>query len=353
VRRLPPTPLAPLAAAAALVVAAALVTLALAAGDGVGRPGSPPASSSAASPTLAVPPTSVPAQTPPAGKPAIGGRLFVVVGAPSRPRARLCDPAAPEAAGFPLDLPGPVARDRLAALVAAPDGRLAAVTPGGAVWIGPPPRTAADERQWVALPLVLARPLPGPVLGAAWSSDATRLILLAGAPGSGARRSALVSVPLDGGPASTVEIPLEADGPGIAALPEGRVAFVGRDMRDRGALAQVAAGGSFVTRPVAARSVAAGGDVVALVDDLAVWVGSLADLDRGLLPAQPLPLIGTSGIGAVAIAPDGSAVAVVRLDEGGAATRIDLLWRRGGSWLAAGSVLLDPADGTAIPGWLP
>ncbi len=352
-RRRPPTPLAPLAAAAALVVAAALVTLALVAGAGVGRPGSPPASDPAASPRLAVSPTSVPNDTPPSAEPPIGGRLFIVVGAPSRPRVRICDPSAPGTAGLPLDLPGGIARERLATLVAAPDGRLAAVTPGGAVWIGPPPRTVADERQWVALQVALARPLPGPVLGATWSSDATRLILLAGAPGSGMRRSALVSVPLDGAPATTVEVPLEPDGPGIAALPEGRVAFVGRDMRDRGALAQVAAGGSFVTRPVASRSVAAGGGLVALVDDVAVRVGTLEDLARGLLPTLLLPLGGTLGIGAVAIAPDGSAVAVVRLDDSGAATQIDLFGRVGGTWRAAGSVALDPADGTAFPGWLP
>ncbi len=238
-------------------------------------------------------------------------------------------------------------------MVAAPDGRLAAVSQGGLAWIAPPPRATGEGAAWVPLPVALDRPLPGPVLGATWSGDATRLVLLAGAPGSGTRRTALVSVPVDGTSATTVEVPLEADGPAIAALPGGRVAFVGRDLRDQGALARIAPSGSFVTLPVAARSVAAGGDVVALVDDVAVRIGTLAELDRGALPSEPLPLEGTAGVGAVAIAPDGSCVAVVRLDDAGAAARVDVLRQVGDGWRAAGSIGLDPADGSAIPAWLP
>jgi hypothetical protein len=220
------------------------------------------------------------------------------------------------------------------------------------VWIARPAGIAAADQGWVALRVALDRPLPGPVLGATWSSDTARLVLLAGAPGSGTRLTVLVSVPLDGTPATAVQVPLEADGPGIAALPDGRVALVGR-VRDRGVLALIAAAGSFVTQPVAARSVAAGGEVVALVDDGAVRVGTLEDLDRGILPAHALPLRGTAGVGAVAIAPDGSAIALVRLDDSGAAARIDVLERGGDGWRAAGSVGLDPADGTAIAAWLP
>jgi len=359
VRGLPPNPLASVAAAATPVVAAALVTVALLAGGCEGRRASPPASGPPAagppgSPAPPASPTGTPGGTPVATSagPTGGGRVLVLVGAQSLPRARIHDPASPHAAGLPLELPTPGAHDRLATVVVGPDGRLAAVTQGGLAWTAPNPLAAGDGAEWVPLPVALDRQLPGPVLGAAWSSDATRLILLAGAPGSGTRRTALIFVPLDGAPATTVEVPLEADGPAIAALPDGRVAFVGRDLRDRGALARIAPSGSFVTLPVAARSVAAGGDLVALVDDVAVRIGTLAELDRGALPTEPLPLDGTAGVGALAIAPDGSGVAVVRLDDAGAAERIDVLRRVGDRWRTAWSIGLDPADGTAIPAWL-
>jgi len=348
----PPNPLAAIAAVTTLVVAAAIAAVALLAGGCEGRPAFLPPSASPGSTTSTASPTSVPAGTRATAGPALEWRLLVVVGAPSRPRARILDTALPGSAGLPLDLPAPVAGDRLATVVAAPDGRLAAVTQGGRAWIAPA-RSAGDGEEWAPLPINLDDPLPGPVLGATWSDDAARLVLVAGAPGSGMRRTAIISVPLDGTRATMVQVPLEADGPAIAALPGGRVAFVGRDVQDRGSLALVAAGGSFVSRPVAARSVATGGDVVALADDGAVRVGTLADLDRGALPDERLPLEGGAGIGAVALAPDGSAVAVVRLDGGGAAARIDVLRRAGNGWQAVGSIGLDPTDGTAIPAWLP
>ena len=337
---LPPNPFAAMAAAATPVVAAARVTGALLGGGCEGRPASPtailgciPAASGAA--------------------PEGGGRLLVLAGAPSHPRALIRDLASSDVAGVPLELPTPAGRDHLVTVVAAPDGRLAAVSQGGLAWTAPLPRTTGEGAAWVPLPVALDRPLPGPVLGAAWSSDATRLVLLAGTPGSGTRRTALVSLPLDGTSATVVEVPLEADGPAIAALPGGWIAFVGRDLRDQGALARIAPSGSFVTLPVAARSVAAGGNVVALVDDVAVRIGTLAELDRGALPGEPLPLEGTAGVGALAIAPDGSCVAVVRLDDTGAAARVDVLRQVDHGWRAAGSMGLDPADGSAIPAWLP
>jgi hypothetical protein len=166
------------------------------------------------------------------------------------------------------------------------------------------------------------------------------------------RVTALVRVPLDGTAATSASVPIEVDGPGIAALPQGQVAFVGRDLHDRGALARVGRSGSLVTLPIAARSVSAGGGLVALVDDTGVRLGTLAELDRGVLPVRLLPLEEGAGIGAVAISADGAWIAVVRLD-GGDAARVELLHRTGEAWAGAGDIELDPRDGTAIPAWLP
>jgi hypothetical protein len=157
---------------------------------------------------------------------------------------------------------------------------------------------------------------------------------------------------LDGAVPTGVEIPLEADGPGLAALPDGQVAFIVRDLRDRAALARLAPAGSFVTLPVAARGIAAGGDRFAIVDDAGVWMGGLEELRGGTLPTALLPLEGSGGIGGVAIAGDGSLVAVVRLDDSGAPDRVDVLAGGGSSWAAAGTVPLDAATESALVAWV-
>lgn len=290
--------------------------------------------------------------TPPDGSAA---RLLLVVGGPSQPRAVVHDLARPDRPGVPLALPDTFDDGGLATVVAAPDGRLAAIGQDGIAWIARAPAPGAGGRPaWVTLPADgPGPPAAGAVLGATWSVDGSALILVAGAPGSGRRRTAIITRTIIGSTASTIDLPLEADGPAIAALPRGVVAFVGRDLRDHGLLARVTASGSFATVPVAARGATAGGDLVAIVDDASVLVGSLADLERGVLPSRPLPLDPVGGIGHVAIAGDGSGVAVIRLDDQGVATRLEILRRTAGGWTAGPAISLDARDATAIPAWLP
>ncbi len=354
----PPRPrssgIAAVAAAATPVVAAALVTLALVAtGCRTRPPASDAAPSPASAPATPAGPADPPAWTPPPNGSA--ARLLLVVGAPSRSRAAVHDLARPDLPGVPLALPDAFVDGDLATVVAAPDGQLAAIGQDGTAWIAEAPaQGAGGPAGWAAVPAGQSDPpSAGPVLGATWSVDGSALILVAGAPGSGARRTALVTLRLAGSAASAIDVPLEVDGPAIAALPRGVVAFVGRDLRDRGLLARATASGSFATVPVAARGVTAGGDLVAIIDDAAVFVGSLADLERGTLPSMPLPLDAAGGIGPVAIAADGSAVAVVRLDDQGEATRVEILRRTAGGWTAGPEISLDPRDATAIPAWLP
>ena len=101
-------------------------------------------------------------------------RLLVVVGgagraARSRPRPR----ARPDDPGVPLDLPDPLRDGGLATVVAAPDGRLAAIGQDGDAWQAPPPRAVSDRRPTGMDDRSLGLPpepgLPGPVLGATWS----------------------------------------------------------------------------------------------------------------------------------------------------------------------------------------
>ena len=131
------------------------------------------------------------------------------------------------------------------------------------------------------------------------------------------------------------------------------MAFVGRDLRDRGALVRTTPSGSFATLPIGARGVVAGGGLVAIVDDADVHVGTLEDLGHGVVPAAPLPLEGPGGIGAVAIAGDGTQIAVVRLDEEGAAATVEILRRTAGGWAQSTTLPLDPArrhgDGGLAP----
>jgi hypothetical protein len=328
--------LAAVAAAATPIVAAALLAFAVGA---IGCRGRPP----------------VPLDVTPSPE-AAHGRLIVVVGGPSRPRASDRDATRPDDPGVPMELPSPLSDGGLATLAVAADGRLAAIGQDGSAWLAPPLAAGGGDagHHWTSLPDRTAGPaLPRSVLGATWTIDGSALVLVAGAPGSGVRRTSLVRVPVDGSRRASVDVPLEADGPSVAALPRGVVAFVGRDLRDRGTLARITAAGSFTTLPVAARAVAAGDGLVAIVDDAAVRVGTLADLEQGVLPADPLPLAGPDGIGAVAIAGDGSAVAVVRLDEQGVATRVEILRRLADRWTAGTPIGLDARDVTAVPAWLP
>jgi hypothetical protein len=353
VRAAPPTARAAVAAAATPVVAAALLAVAVIAwacepGPPDGRP-SPPTAGPIATPAAAVP--SGPPRTP--WPP--GWRLVVVVDPTVEPRAVAVrpDPGGGQG-GIATEVGLPQGAPALAALAVAADGAVAAVAPDGRAWtLSGSGDLFVAEPPWRDLgPIDSPAGLPGPVLGATWSATSDALLALSGAPGSGHRRTVVVAAGLDGAAPTVVEIPLEADGPGLAALPDGQVAFVVRDLRDRGALARLAPAGSFVTLPVAARGVAAGGDVFAIVDDAGVRVGSLEELRGGTLPIDRLPLEGSGGSGAVAIAGDGSLVAVVRLDDDGAPDRIEVLARDGSSWIAAGAVPFDDEPGSAIVAWV-
>ncbi len=349
-----PGGIAAVAAAATPVVAAALLAVAMIATGCRSRPAPPlVAPATPPAPVASADPTAPPNGTAPPGGSA--SRLLLVVGGPARPRAAVHDTGHPDDPAVPLQLPGTIADGGLVAVTAAPDGRLAMIGPDGSAWTAlvPAPGDAATPH-WIELPAApTGPPSPEPVLGATWSIDGSAIVLLAGAPGSGSRRTTILTRPADGAAATSVEVPLEVDGPSVAALPGGVVAFVGRGLDDRGVLARVTGAGSFATLPITARTVTAGGGLVALADDTAVSLGSLADLERGILPTTPLPLDQDGGIGAVAIAPDGTGVAVVRLDGEGAATRVDVLRRVADGWALDATIPLDAADGTAIPAWLP
>lgn len=352
-RAAPPTPLAAVAAAATPVVAAALLSIAALAlacepGPPDGRP-SPPTAGPGASTAATAPPSPTRAPWPSAW------RLVIVFDPTVDPRARAVGPDPRGGPGVVVaELVLPPGAPALAALAVAADGAVAAVAPDGRAWTLPGSRDLiAPDPPWRDLrPIQPPAGLPGPVLGATWSTTSDALLAVSGAPGSGRRRTVVVAVGIDGATPTVVEIPLEADGPGLAALPDGQVAFIVRDLRDRAALARLAPAGSFVTLPVAARWVAAGGDAFAIVDDADVRVGLLEELRGGALPSDRLPLTGSSGIGAVAIAGDGSLVAVVRLGDDGEPDRVDVLARDGSSWAAAGTVPFDDPPGSAIVAWI-
>ncbi len=337
-----------IAAATTPFVAAALLVLGVVAGGcGTDRPATAPGSAALenATPTAG---TGAPG-TLPAPPPA--GRLVVVTGAPDRPHASVHDPGNPAADSADLTLPPDAVP--LVALVAAPDGRLAAVTADGRTWTAGPlasPGTGAPG--WRPRGDVSPAALPGPVLDAAWSRDGTTLLLLAGDPGSGIRRTAILHVP-DAGSVVVAEVPFEANGPGFAAVADETVAMAGRDDLDREALVRVAVGGAFVATQARIRGVVAGGDLVAIVADEVVLVGTLADLDRGALPADPLPLADAAGIGRVAVAPDGTALAVVRLDADGDPDRIEILRRAGEGWEAAGMLPVPGGTPSVLVAWIP
>lgn len=362
-----------LTAAATPVVAAALVAVALVVASCQARPVVPPGPAATATLRTSVPgrggadpgpPSAAPTRVsgganpgPPSPAPTAGAdataaratRLLVVVGLPARPRAEVRDTDRPSAAGLPVALPEVGAP--LATVAVAADGRVAAVAADGRAWIAAG-IDGGGRPAWTPI----AGPVPvraGPVLGAAWTVAGDGLVLVAGFPGSGTRRTTLLTLPLDGSPGRLVEVPLEADGPGLAALPSGEVAFVARDLGDRSLLARVDPSGTVTTAPLAARTIASAGDLVALADDATVRVGTLAALDRGRLSSTPLPLGGPAGIGPVALSPDGSRAAVVRLDGDGRALRVDVLRLAEGQASDVVALGLDPADGTAIAGFLP
>ena len=353
-RAAPPTALAAVAAAATPVVAAALISIGVLAwacepGPSDGSPPPPPTAGPVASASATASPSPSAAAWPSAW------RLVIVDNPTVEPRARAVrsDPGG-EPGGIVTDLVLPPGAPALAALAVAADGAVAAVAPDGRAWTLPEVGDIfVADPPWRDLgPIRPPAGLPGPVLGATWSGTSDALLALAGAPGSGRRRTVVVTVGPDGAAPTVVEVPLEADGPGLAALPGGQLAFIVRDLHDRAALARVAPAGSFVTLPVAARWVAAGGDVFAIVDDAGVRVGSLEELRGGALPIDRLPLEGLGGIGAVAIAGDGSLVAVVRLGDDGEPDRVDALARDGWSWVAAGTVPFADEPGSAIVAWV-
>ena len=348
----PPNVRAHLAVATAAAVATALAGMALLV---VGRDARPPArpgpggdapvaspAAPAASPSSSLEPT---ARGP--------GRLLVLTGGPWRPRATIRDLARP---GEAVALPLPVGAVPLAAIAVAPDGRLAAVTQDGRAWEARTARPGGPgDPTWHRLPIgPAALGLPDPVLGAAWRRDGSALQLLGGDPGSGVMRTAVATFAFDGTPTTIVAVPRRADGPALAALPGGGVAYIGRDLRDRTVVVRIRPDGAFEILPAAgSRWIAAGADLVAIAEDAAVMVGRFADLERGVLPAERLPLAGAAGIGAVAVSPDGTAIAVVRPEEGPAPSRVDVLRRAGDAWVPAGPIPLEADPRSAIVAWLP
>ena len=355
----PPSPFAALAAATTPIVAAALLAFGVVAGGCDVRTHGTPAIATATPAETGAPGTpATPAESgapgtasgTPAGPAA--GRLLVVTGSPDAPRADVIDPGDGPAGHRPLALPPDAIP--LVAVAVAPDGRLAAVTADGRTWVaGPSAADGGSDPAWRRRGTALAAgALPVPVLDATWSRDGRTLLLLAGDAGSGIRRTAVLSVPAAGA-AAIAEVPFEVNGPGFAALPDGRVALVGRDRLDRETLVRMSAAGDFTATPAPIRGVAAGGDLVVLVGDGALLAGTLADLDHGALPADPLPLPDAAGIGRIAVAPDGTAVAVVRLDEAGDPVRVEVLRRTGHGWEAAGMLPLAPGTPSALVAWIP
>lgn len=340
----PPTALRAIAAATTPVVAAAFLAIALLA---TGCDGRPPATSPGHSPPSTAGATD-PARTP--GAPP-SRRLVVAAGVPAAPRLVVHDLAGMGGAGTPIALPGVPA---LGALAAAPDGSLAVVAPDGRAWQADVASGGEAAVAW--RPLGRVDPpggLPGPVLGAAWTPAGDALLVTAGAPGSGLRRTVVAALAADGSVGLSVAVAAEADGPGLAALPGGDALLVLRDAGDTAVLARVTAAGAVTFLPQAARAIASGGDLVAVADDAGVLVGSLAALGRGSLPAERLPLAGDGGVAGLAVAPDGAAVAVVRLDDAGSPARIDVLERADGGWRAGPALPVDAASGNVLLAWVP
>lgn len=349
----PPTALRAIAAATTPVVAAAVLAVALLATGCEGR--LPTASPG---PSLG-PPSGTPGVTPAPGTPGatprpevpVERRLIVAAGAPAQPRLVLRDVAGTGGAARVVDPPGSPA---LAALAVAPDGSLAVVAPDGRAWRAAAPRRDDTAVAWRAMGRADAPGgLPGPVLGAAWTPDGDALLVAAGDPGSGTRRTVLATLPAAGGPVRAVTVEAEPDGPGIAALPDGAALLALRDARDTAVLARVTAAGTAAFLGQPARTVASGGDLVAVADDRGVVVGDLGALGRGRLPAERLPLKGDAGVAGLAVAPDGAAIAVVRLGDDGRPARIDVLVRAGGTWRAGPTLPLDAAAGNVLLAWVP
>lgn len=345
--RRPPNPVRIRAAATTTVVAAALALLLLAASGCEAQPPQP-----TAAPT--------PGATPSPGDPTDPGRqiqhrLLVASGIPRNPRLHVHDPAHPAAPGATLPLPDGL--DALAALATSDDGRLALVSPDGRTWITALDVESATISPWQTLPpLSPEGGLPGQVLGAAWEPSSNTLFLTVADVAdvaAGIPRTLIVARPVDGSPERYVELPLVPDGPSLALLPDGRVALAARDDENRSRLTMVEASGAFVMLETQARGVAVGGDLLAVMQDLEeVLIGSVAGLARGVAPNDRLPLDGDLGVDNVSIASDGSAIAVLRLDDDLTPVRVDVLARRGDSWVSLDRIAVAPGPGGVTMAWL-
>jgi hypothetical protein len=292
--------------------------------------------------------------------PVDGRRLLLLVLGPSGPALEVRDPRRPRDRGFPVDLPQPMRQGGVAAVVAAADGRLAAIGVDGSAWLADVmPGGTPSSPTWRRLrpgSAVITR--SGPVLGGAWTVDGTGLVLLAGRPGSGIRRSTVTWLPADGTPPPSVNLAVEPDGSSVAVLPNGDVAVIGRDLDDHPVIARVARSGRAAIEPAEARAFASGGDLAAVAGDNVVRVGPIARFERGRLPESALPLDGPGGIGALSIAGDGRAIAVVRLDERGAAGRVEIMWRAGAGpgarrWVPGPDLVVETPDASVTTSWLP
>jgi hypothetical protein len=240
----------------------------------------------------------------------------------------------------------------LAALAVSADGKVALVSPDGETWIAA--AGGAGGTSWQALPpLSRDARLAGEVLGAAWGTSPETLFLTVADVAAGTPRLLVVARPVDGSPERYFELPLVPDGPGLAVLPDGRLVLVARDEMGRSRLALVETSGAFTILGVRARGVAIGGDLVAVTPDLEeVLIGDATALARGVAPAEPLPLDGDLGVDSIAIAPDGSATAVLRLDADLAPVRVDVHARRGGTWASLGQIPVAPGPGGVTIAWL-
>jgi hypothetical protein len=326
-----------------VVVAAALAVVLLAASACGPLPPQPSPSLPGVTPSPAAPP--------PSERPA-GHRLLVADGIPDNPQVRVHDPANPSAPSAALPLPDGL--ESLAALAASGDGRVALVAPDGRTWIAAVDVDRGTVSPWQTLPpLSPEGGLPGEILGTAWGITSTTVFLTVADTLAGTARTLVVARPLDGSPERYVELPLVPDGPGLAVLPDERVALAARDETSRSHLTIVEVSGAFAVLGVRARGVAIGGDLLAVVQDLEeVFIGKVAGLARGVGPTDRLPLDGDLGVDSIAIASDGSAIAVLRLDADLTPVRIDVLTRRGGTWMSLGNIPVAPGRGGVTIAWL-
>jgi hypothetical protein len=269
---------------------------------------------------------------------------------PRNPRLHVYDPANPSAPSVALPLPEGL--QSLAALATSDDGRVAVVSPDGQTWITAVDASSSTISPWRTLPPPSPEGgLAGQVLGAAWQPSSDMLFLTFADTLAGTARTHVVARPVDGSPERYLELPLVPDGPSLAVLPDGRLALAARDEMHRSRLTLVEASGAFAMLGLRARGVAVGGDLVAVTQNLEeVLIGEVAALARGVAPADLLPLDGDLGVDFIAIAPDGSAIAVLRLDVDLRPVRVDVLARRGDTWVTVDRIAVAPGGVTMA--WL-